>query len=107
MSCGRSWRSCARRGRPSRGGGRPRVDDRAGLTGILVVLKSGLPRGMLPREMGGGSGMTRRRRLKAWQEAGVWEELHRVLLDRLGRAGAIDWSRAAVDGATMPEKKIL
>ena len=57
--------------------------------------------------MGCGSGMTRRRRLKAWQEAGVWEELHRVLLDRLGRAGAIDWSRAAVDGATMPEKKIL
>src|ERR671932_2365383 len=86
-------------------GGRPPLDDRAALTGILFVLKSGVPWEMLPQEMGCGSGMTCWRRLRDWQAAGVWTRLHRVLLDRLGRAGAIDWSRACVDSASVPAKR--
>lgn len=82
-------------------GGRPRVDDRAALTGIIFVLKSGIPWEMLPQEMGCGSGMTCWRRLQEWQEAGVWEELYRVLLQRLGEAGQLDWSRASVDSASV------
>ena len=39
-------------------GGRPRIPDRACLTGILFVLKTGTPWEYLPREMGCGSGMT-------------------------------------------------
>ncbi|SHM13371.1 IS5/IS1182 family transposase, partial [Hymenobacter psychrotolerans] len=74
-------------------GGRPRVDDRAALTGILFVLRSGIPWEMLPAEMGCGSGMTCWRRLRDWHEAGVWQRLHQVLLDRLGQAGQLDWSR--------------
>ncbi|SHM20131.1 IS5/IS1182 family transposase, partial [Hymenobacter psychrotolerans] len=62
-------------------GGRPRVDDRAALTGILFVLRSGIPWEMLPAEMGCGSGMTCWRRLRDWHEAGVWQRLHQVLLD--------------------------
>jgi IS5 family transposase len=53
--------------------------------------------------MGCGSGMTCWRRLKEWNEAGVWEELHRRLLDRLGQADQIDWERAALDSASVPE----
>ena len=83
-------------------GGRPRVDDRAALTGILFVLKTGIPWEMLPQEMGCGSGMTCWRRLKEWHEAGVWERLHRRLLDRLGEADQIDWERASLDSASVP-----
>jgi len=60
-------------------GGRPRINDRAALTGIVFVLKSGIPWQMLPQEMGSGSGITCWRRLKEWQEAGVWERLHQAL----------------------------
>src|SRR6059058_4426390 len=80
-------------------GGRPRVPDRAALTGILFVLKTGLPWEYLPKEMGCGSGMTCWRRLREWQEAGVWQRLHELLLAKLNEADRIDWSRAAIDSS--------
>jgi transposase len=85
-------------------GGRPFVPDRAALTGIIFVLKSGIPWEYLPHEMGCGSGMTCWRRLRTWQRAGVWQRLHRVLLQRLADAGRIDWRRASADGARVPAK---
>src|SRR5215210_6005805 len=86
-------------------GGRPPISDRAALTGVLFVLKSGLPWEMLPAEMGCGSGMSCWRRLRDWQEAGVWAALHRVLLERLHAAGRLDWSRASIDSASVPAKR--
>jgi transposase len=70
-------------------GGRPRIPDRAVLTGTVYVLKSGVPWRMLPKELGCGSGVTCWRRLRDWQETGVWRRLRRALLDRLKRAGLI------------------
>jgi transposase len=90
---------------PKPRGGRPRVPDRAALAGIIFVLKSGIPWEMLPKEMGCGSGSTCWRRLRDWQEAGVWEELHRALLDRLGEADRIEWERASLDSASVPAKR--
>ena len=89
---------------PKPKGDRPRIPDRAALTGILFVLKSGIPWEMLPLEMGCGSGVTCWRRLRDWQEAGVWAALHQVLLDHLGSADHIDWSRACLDSASIPAK---
>ena len=77
--------------------GRKRLPDRAVLTGILFVLKTGIPWEYLPREMGCGSGMTCWRRLRDWQKAGVWNQIHRVLLNELRAADQIDFSRALVD----------
>jgi transposase len=70
------------------------VDDRAALGGIIFVLETAIPWELLPEEMGCGSGSTCWRRLRNWQQAGVWRCLHRASLDRLGRADRIDWSKA-------------
>jgi transposase len=82
-------------------GGRPPLDDRKALTGILFVLKTGIPWEDLPQEMGCGSGMTCWRRLRDWDAAGVWTRLHEVLLARLRGAGKINWARAVVDSASV------
>ena len=84
--------------------GRKRLEDRQVLTGILFVLKTGIPWEDLPQEMGCGSGMTCWRRLRDWNEAGVWERLHQVLLDELQDAGQLDWSRAVVDSSHVRAK---
>ncbi len=90
---------------PKPQGGRPRVSDRAAPTGLLVVSRSKTPWGLLPAERGRGSGMTCRRRWRAWQRAGVGDRLQRVLLDRRGRRDATAFSRAALDGASIAANK--
>lgn len=79
--------------------GRKRIPDRLTLTGILFVLKTGIPWEELPPEMGCGSGVTCWRRLRDWQEQGVWQVLHETLLARLNAAERIDWQRAAIDSS--------
>ncbi|WP_329318703.1 MULTISPECIES: IS5 family transposase [unclassified Streptomyces] len=79
--------------------GRPRVPDRQALCGILFVLHTGIQWEYLPQELGFGSGMTCWRRLAAWNEAGVWDALHLVLLKKLRSKDKLDWSRAVIDSS--------
>lgn len=71
------------------------------LTGILFVLKTGIRWRDLPAEMGCGSGVSCRRRLRDWQQAGVWDRLHAALLAKLRVADKIDFSRVVVDSSSI------
>ena len=85
--------------RPRSGPGRRPVDDRKVLCGILFVLYTGIRWEWLPGELGFGCGMTCWRRLRDWNNAGVWQRLHQVLLDELRAADKLDLSRAVVDSS--------
>jgi transposase len=85
--------------------GRRRLPDREALSGILFVLHTGIAWRHLPLELGFGSGATCWRRLDEWQQAGVWDGLHALLLSRLRAAGEIEWSRAIADSSHVQAKK--
>jgi transposase len=89
------------REQPKPNGGRPRVDDRACLTGIVYVLRTGMPWRFVPVELGCGSGVTCWRRLREWTELGIWPRIHRKLLSILGRRGKLDASLAIMDSASV------
>ncbi|MGW6202173.1 IS5 family transposase [Streptomyces sp. NPDC055089] len=90
---------------PERSPGPKPVEDRLCLQGILYVLHQDIAWQLLPLELGFGSGQTCWRRLDRWQQAGVFEQLHRLLLAELNAAGVLDWSRACVDGSHIRAKK--
>ncbi|MFJ6723843.1 IS5 family transposase [Streptomyces sp. NPDC091281] len=87
------------RSRRVRNPGRLPLNDRECLQGILFVPHTGIQWEWLPQELGFGSGMTCWCRLRDWNEAGVWDRLHEVLLTGLHQAGKLDWSRAVIDGS--------
>lgn len=72
--------------------GRKPVAGRAALTGILFVPKTGIRWRDSPCEMGCGTGAGCWRRLRDWQQTGVWDRLHAVLLAKPRAAGKIDFS---------------
>lgn len=87
--------------RPSSKGGRPPVTHRQAVTGIIFVLKTGLPWNMLPRELGCGSGVTCWRRFHQWTQSGLWERIRLRVLRRLGRQGSLDTTRVVIDSASV------
>ena len=86
---------------PSPLGGRPRVTNRQAFTGVVFVLKTGIPWQSLPTEMDCGSGSTCWRRFAEWTQLEVWSSLHTLLLGQLGKAGAINLERAVIDSASV------
>src|SRR5437763_12289287 len=86
--------------------GRKPLDYRNVLTGILFVLKTGIAWDDLPAELGCGCGKTCRYYLQVWHRAGVWRQLHALLLAELNGADQIDWNRALIDAsfAKAPEE---
>ncbi|MDV6291060.1 IS5 family transposase [Streptomyces sp. UP1A-1] len=75
------------------------LPDRDVLCGILYVLHTGIQWEYLPKDLGFGSGMSCWRRLRDWNEAGVWQRLHEILLAELNAAARLDWSRCVVDSS--------
>ena len=89
--------------RPKKRVGRPRADDRRTLEGIPWVLRSGARWQDVPREHTPGS--TCWRRLKEWEESGVWETLWTVILSALEGEQKLDWAHASLDGSFVPAKR--
>lgn len=81
--------------------GRKPITNRQALTGIIFVLRTGIPWELLPKEMGCGSGVSCWRRLRDWQAMGVWQKIHELMLDELRRADELDLSIAAADSGTV------
>ena len=88
---------------PKKTMGRPRADDRGTLDAILFVLRTGCRWKDLPKEL--GSPPTAWRRLKEWEEAGVWESLWRAVLSSLDAQGKLEWAQAFLDGSFVPAKR--
>jgi len=85
---------------PGPKGGRPPIDDRIVLEAIMFMLAAGIPWRLLPRQFG-CSRMTCWRRIRDWQQLGIWDQLHALLLTELQRRGKIRWDRFVVDSASV------
>ncbi|GAB2675837.1 hypothetical protein GCM10027088_63810 [Nocardia goodfellowii] len=85
--------------------GPPQMDSRRVLQGILFVLITGIGWEDLPQELGFGSGMTCWRRLRDWQAAGAFKQIHQAVLARAHAARLIDFDRVIVDGSHVRAKK--
>jgi transposase len=84
--------------RPPYGGRHRPISDRACLAPVVFMARTSTPWRLLPaRELDCGSPATCWRRLTEWANAGVFDQLHLQVLDRLGQHGRLDWERAAVD----------
>jgi transposase len=92
--------------RPPYGGRHRTISDRACFAAIVYMARTSTPWRLLPaRELGCGSPATCWRRLTEWASAGVFDQLHLQVLDRLGELGQLDWSRASVDSASVRAKR--
>lgn len=81
--------------------GRPPVDNKKALRGIIFVLRFGVPWQAVPTDAFGVSGSSCWRRFSEWTDAGVWPQVHRRLLNRLGKMDGIDLQHVVVDSQSV------
>lgn len=84
---------------PPQGRGRPRIDDRLIVDGIIWRLATGVPWRDLPDRF--GSWRTVYSRFRRWQQAGVWERALTSLQAEADAAGDLDWALHFLDGTTV------
>lgn len=82
---------------PPHRGGRPRVDQRKALDGLIYRLRSGVQWNRLPAQFGDDSSV--HRTMKRWRERGVWARLVAVLVANCEELGDVDWEWQSADCA--------
>ena len=82
---------------PPKDTGRPRMDPRRALDGIIYRLRSGVQWNQLPKEFGDDSSV--HRTFQRWVDCGVLERLWAVLVTDCAELGGVDWAWQAADAA--------
>lgn len=83
--------------------GRPRIDQRKALDGIIYHLRTGCQWNALPREFGDDSSV--HRTFQRWLELDVLDGLWGHLLEACEDLGGVDWEWQAADGALGKARK--
>lgn len=86
----------------ARGGPKP-IPNRPVFEGILWILRTGARWQDLPRRFPSPS--TCWRRLRDWEEQGLWVKAWRAFLAQLDTQGQLQWAEAFADGSFAPAKK--
>lgn len=84
--------------------GRPWKPHRQVVNGILFVLHTGIQWEDLPAEF--GKHKTVYNRFRRWVKSGLWERLLNALVDRLVRAGEIDFELWCIDGTIVRAHRV-
>jgi transposase len=85
-----------------RGGPKP-IPNRPIFEGILCILRTGARWQDLPTRFPSPS--TCWRRLRDWEEQGVWLKARRAFVAQLDAQGQLDWAETFADGSFAPAKK--
>jgi transposase len=88
---------------PQPRGGRPWVDDRDCLEGILWVLRTGARWGDIPVDLPSPS--TCWRRLQEWAGEGRLDAINAAVLEELDELGRLDWDQLVADATFVRGKK--
>lgn len=76
--------------------GRPRVDQRRALNGLIFRMRTGCQWNHLPKEF--GDDLSIYRTFRRWEEKGIFDILWAVLLTKCDELQGVDWQWQAADG---------
>src|SRR5215212_9632567 len=79
--------------------GRPALDHRTIVNGILWIDRTGAPWRDLPERYGPVGTVSSR--FYRWRQAGVWDQVLAAVQQQADQAGALDWKTHYVDGSVI------
>lgn len=77
--------------------GRPRIDPRRALNGIIYQMRTGAQWNQLPAQFGDDSGV--HRTMQRWIAKGVFERIWAVLIENCDELGGLDWDWQSADAS--------
>jgi len=87
------------------GRGRPRAKDRTTINAILYVLTTGCRWDYLQRTQYRHCYTTAWRRLKMWEEQGLWKRIMDAVISKAYSSGMVKMDSLSIDSSTVPAKK--
>jgi putative transposase len=77
--------------------GRPRIDQRQALNGIIHQMRSGCQWNHLPRDFGDDASI--HRTMQRWIARGVFKRIWAVLMEHCDELGGVDWQWQSADAS--------